>query len=106
MAKIPKIPAEDLHLITELLKTLSIVEVAEKWEVSIGEIRYFLRANDISLPILRKSFRMGVLSALSGRVNVYDLMEDLNMCQSSLRSFLTQNGFKVVKNEVLLGGAQ
>lgn len=51
------IPDEDLPLIEELLQTLSIPTIAEKWEVSLNEFKTYLRnrgVNAIDLKVLHR----------------------------------------------------
>ena len=56
-----RIPVEDLPLITELLQTLSLSEVAEKWGVRYDSLGNFLTRNNTSFRKIIADYRKPII---------------------------------------------
>lgn len=49
---------EDIHLITKLLETLTINDIAEKWDVKFHDVALFMRRNNLSSVRIRREKRI------------------------------------------------
>lgn len=60
-APIRKLPDSDFKIIKELLCTLSLKEVADKWEVASGTLRTYLRTRKTSVNKIRSAYRKKII---------------------------------------------
>jgi len=59
----PKIPREDLHLIVELAETLTIREIAKKWEVAHESMGKYLKRHGHKLSDIKNKYRIAFVLA-------------------------------------------
>lgn len=75
----------DLFLIESLLKTMSMTEIAEKWEVTKNDIGWFMVANALYSVEIKFNHRSEHIINNSGRSN-FDLSLDLECSESTIRN--------------------
>jgi len=80
-----RIPDEDLHLVTELLETLTIIQVAKKWEASAHTVCKFLKRNGTSVYEIRFKYKVRTYLELRKKgIKTKVIAEGLNTTQSHL----------------------
>ena len=82
--KAQNIPIEDIPLITELVKTMSLTEVAEKWEVYSDSLSRFIRRHKLSVHEIRRDFRVKFIKDNPG-VDNYELGQIFNCAEYTAR---------------------
>lgn len=76
------IPDEDAPLIDELLKTLTIPEIAVKWEVDAKTVKLFMKRHNISSARAKKRYRIEYINS-NPRESIDEIAKHLN-CRVSL----------------------
>ena len=85
MIKAPNIPLEDIPLICALLETMSVKDVAEKWEVYSDSLSHFLRRHNLNTHRIRHEFRVKFIKA-NPTVDDYELAEVFNCAKETARA--------------------
>lgn len=80
-----KIPCEDLPNIAELLETLTIDEIAEKWDVTVNEMFNFMKANNLSAIDIKFDYRVKAIKENS-MMNNFELSILIGCSESTVRN--------------------
>ena len=72
----PKIPKEDLHLIVELAETLTLREIAKKWEVAHESMGNYLKRHGYKLSDIKNKYRIAFVLA-NPKMKIKELAEGM-----------------------------
>ena len=79
----PRIPLEDLPLLQELAKTLSVAEMADKWDVGTQAITNFLKRHGKPANRIKLEYRIQFIKDHPDWT-AYDFAAEFNIATSSV----------------------